>query len=120
MVTIRVFLAVAAARDWEMHQMDVHNAFLHGDLQEEFFMKLPPRSQVSAPGKVCKLKKSLDGLKQAPRCCFAKISFALKVFGFQQSYSDYSLFSMKKGDIHLSVLVYVDDLVVAGNDSSTI
>jgi len=45
---------------------------------------------------------------------------ALKIYGFQQSYSDYSLFSMNNGMIHLSVLVYVDDLIVAGNDSATI
>ena len=63
MVTICVFLAVATVRNWEMHQMDVYNAFLHGDFQEEFFMKLPPRFQVSAPRKVYKLKKSLYGLK---------------------------------------------------------
>jgi len=100
--------------------MDVHNGFLYGDLQEEVFMKLPPGFHISAPGKVCRWKKSLYGLKQAPRCLFSKLSAALKVFGLQQSYSDYSLFSMRKGDIHLSVLVYVDNLNVAGNDSSAI
>jgi len=69
---------------------------------------------------VCKLIKSLYGLKQAPRCWFAKLSATLKIYGFQQSYSDYSLFSMNKDKIHLSVLVCVDDLIVAGNDSATI
>jgi len=100
--------------------MDVHNAFLHGDLEEELYMKLPPSFQVSVPGKVCKLKKSLYGLKQAPRCWFAKVSTALKGYRFHQSYSDYSLFSMNKGNVHRSVFVYVDDLSVTGNDSATI
>jgi len=120
MTTMRVFLAVAAAKNWEVPQMDVHNAFLHGDLQEEVYMKLSPGFQVSVSGKVCKLKKSLYGLKQAPRCWFAKLPAALKGYEFQQSYSDYFLFCMNNGNIHLSVLVYVDDLIVTGNGSATI
>jgi len=100
--------------------MDVHNAFLHGDLQEEVYMKLSPGFQVSVSGKVCKLKKSLYGLKQAPRCWFAKLSATLKGYEFQQSYSDYFLFCMNNGSIYLSVLVYVDDLIVTRNDSATI
>ncbi|XP_074315387.1 uncharacterized protein LOC141651581 [Silene latifolia] len=83
MVTVRVFLAVAAARNWELHQMDVHNAFLHGDLEEEVYMKLPLGYSVDTPGKVCRLKKSLYGLRQASRCWFEKLSNSLLAYGFQ-------------------------------------
>ncbi|XP_074306524.1 uncharacterized protein LOC141641774 [Silene latifolia] len=120
MVTIRAFLTVAAVNNWELHQMDVHNAFLHGDLDEEVYMRLPPGFSRGKEGKVCRLKKSLYGLRQAPRCWFAKLTAALKDFGFVQSYSDYSLFSFARDTVRLFVLIYVDDLVIAGNDSAAI
>lgn len=96
--------------------MDVHNAFLHGDLHEEVYMKMPPGFRVEGSNKVCRLRKSLYGLKQAPRCWFAKLSTALISYGFNQSRSDHSLFTFTKGDVQLIVLVYVDDLIVAGNN----
>ncbi|KAL2901568.1 Retrovirus-related Pol polyprotein from transposon RE1 [Bienertia sinuspersici] len=120
MVTVRTFLAVAAARRWELHQMDVHNAFLHGDLDEEVYMKPPPGFHTGQPGMVCKLRKSLYGLKQAPRCWFAKLASSLKSYGFQQSYSDYSLFTFNRDGVSLHVLVYVDDLIISGNSSTAI
>ena len=82
MVTFRAFLAVAAAKNWELHQMDVHNAFLHGDLDEEVYMKPPPGFYSSNPSLVCCLRKSLYDLRHAPRCWFAKLAYALKRYGF--------------------------------------
>ncbi|KAJ4787232.1 Retroelement pol polyprotein-like [Rhynchospora pubera] len=120
MVSVRTFLAVAIAKGWELHQMDVHNAFLHGDLNEEVYMRLPPGFNSSQPGKVCRLRKSLYGLRQAPRMWFSKLSAALQFYGFVQSKADYSLFSYTKGDVFLAILVYVDDLVIAGNNSEAL
>ncbi|GAA0151979.1 hypothetical protein LIER_10576 [Lithospermum erythrorhizon] len=82
MVTVRVFLVVAAVKKWELHQMDLHNAFLHGDLSNEVYMRLPPGFDKGRPGLVCKLNKSLYGLKQAPQCWFSKLGAALKRYGF--------------------------------------
>lgn len=73
MTTIRTVLRLVAANNWEVYQMDVHNAFLHGDLEEEVYMKLPPGFRHTHRGKVCRLRKSLYGLKQAPRCWFKKL-----------------------------------------------
>ncbi|GAA0168149.1 transmembrane signal receptor [Lithospermum erythrorhizon] len=100
--------------------MDVHNAFLHCDLDEEVYTKMPPGFYVGRKGIVCKLWKSLYGLRQAPRCWFAKLVTSLLSYGFCQSYSDYSLFSIRQGKLELYVLIYVDDLIVAGNNSSDI
>ena len=117
MTTVRCFLAVAVARGWELHQMDVNNAFLHGDLDEEVFMKLPPGFSSSDPTKVCRLRKSLYGLRQAPRQWFAKLSFKLCQYGFTRTYADYSLFIYHQGEVFMALLVYVDDIVLASNDS---
>lgn len=64
MTTVHAFLVFVATKKWELLQMYLHNAFLHGDLLEEVFMKKPPGFHKGQPGKVCKLRKSLYGLKQ--------------------------------------------------------
>lgn len=66
--------------------MDFHNAFLHGDLNEEVHMCAPPGFQTTSPYQECRLKKSLYGLYQAPRRWFSKLPAALCKCGFTQSY----------------------------------
>ncbi|KAL6330209.1 hypothetical protein AAG906_040131 [Vitis piasezkii] len=106
MVTVRTFLVVVAAKNWNLHQMDVQNAFLHGDLDEEVYMKMPPGFASSSSRKVCKLRKSLYGLRQVPRCWFAKLAESLKKFGFQQSSSDYPLFTFRDGIVQMNILEF--------------
>lgn len=116
MTTIRSLLRVVAGKGWFVHQMDVKNAFLHGELQEEVYMKLLQGYSHPDPNKVCRLHKAVYGLKQAPRCWYAKLSEALTNAGFKHSYEDYSLFMYTKGSVEIRVLIYVDDLLVCGND----
>lgn len=116
MVTLRAFIVVAASKHWELHQMDVHNAFLHSDLAEKVCMKLTPGFRSTDSTLVCRLHKSLYGLRQAPRCWFAKLVTALNGYGFLQSYSDYFLFTYTQGGVQINVLLYVDDLIISGND----
>ena len=120
MTTVRLFLDIAAKENHEVHQMDVHNAFLHGDLEEEVYMKLPPGFKNPGETRVCRLQKSLYGLKQAPRCWFVKLAEALRTYDFQQTRSDYTLFIYFKRGIRLWILVYVDDLIISGNSPQQI
>lgn len=120
METVRLFLDIAAGRNWIVHQMDVQNAFLHGDLEEEVYIKPPPGFYTLDDKKVCRLRKSLYGLKQSPRCWFGKLTSALCEYGFIQSLSDYSLFSFDKGGVHINILIYVDDMIIASNNGGAL
>ncbi|KAL9247674.1 hypothetical protein vseg_021081 [Gypsophila vaccaria] len=116
MTSVRCMLAVAVMKGWLIEQLDVNNAFLHGDLDEEVYMKIPQGFERKGENKVCKLMKSIYGLKQASRNWFAKLTVAMKSYGFVQSLADYSLFTLNRDGVFIGVLVYVDDMIVVSND----
>lgn len=67
LVTVRMFMAIATAKNWPIHQLDVNNAYLHGHIEEDLYMLPPEGYDKAQPGQVCKLIKSIYGLKQAGR-----------------------------------------------------
>jgi len=115
---VRVLLSLAVNLDWPLQQFDVKNAFLHGELSEEVYMDIPPGCIVPKKHsqKVCKLKKSLYGLKQSPRAWFGRFSEAMIAFGYHQSNSHHTLFLKKQHGKITALIIYVDDMVVIGND----
>ncbi|XP_015159893.1 uncharacterized mitochondrial protein AtMg00810-like [Solanum tuberosum] len=100
--------------------MDVYNAFLQGDLKEEVFMQFPPRFGSQGGDQACRLLKSLNGLKQASRKWNLKITNTLLSAGFIQSQQDHSLFVLKRNSRQVIIIVYVDDLLITGDDKDLI
>ena len=120
MVIVRCLISIAVNMNWPLYQLDVNNAFLYGDLEEDVYMILPKGFNGGDGTKVCKLNKSLYGLKQAPRQWNAKLTTALVEHGFVQSKLDNSLNIKQKGSVFVALLVYVDDIVITGNDEAEI
>jgi len=119
MTTIRLLLSLSFIYNWELKQLDINNVFLHRDLKEDVYM-VAPRLTSIPPGKVCKLKEALYGLKQADRDWFAKLSSFLLSMGYTQSTNDHSLFINSSEGSFTTLLVYVDEIILAGNDKEEI
>jgi histone deacetylase 1/2 len=90
---ILVFFFIVVSRNWKIHQLDIHNIFLNGVFTEEVYMKQPPSFvDSSLPSYVCRLHKSLYGLKQASRAWYHRLSVFLLSIDFHASKFDTSLF----------------------------
>ena len=112
--TIRCILALGAIMDLEMHQMDVKTAFLNGDLEEDIYMDQP---QGFVQGNmVCKLKKSLYGLKQSPRAWYECIHAFFVKEGLVRSHADHSLYVVQSSTHIVIVIIYVDDLIILASN----
>ena len=100
------------------YQLNIKNAFLNGELVEEVYMELPPGFfDNQGNKKVCKLNKSLYGLKQSPRAWFGRFSQVLRRYRYSQGYADHTMFYKHSVDGKIAILiVYVDDIILPGDD----
>ncbi|GJR76061.1 retrovirus-related pol polyprotein from transposon TNT 1-94 [Tanacetum coccineum] len=120
LATVRVLIALATTKEWDVHQLDINNAFLHGYIDEEIYMLPPKGYSKAAPNQVCKLTRSLYGLKQASRQWNQELTKFLLSLGYAQSKHDYSLFVKNINGQFTAALVYVDDVLITGNNSAKI
>jgi hypothetical protein len=115
--SLRVILALVAHFDLELHQMDVKTAFLNGDLEEVVYMKQPEGfSSNDGEHLVCKLKKSIYGLKQASRQWYLKFHGIISSFGFVENPMDQCIYQKVSGSKICFLILYVDDILLATND----
>ncbi|RYE20331.1 MAG: hypothetical protein EOP45_11235, partial [Sphingobacteriaceae bacterium] len=115
--SLRIVMAMVAHYDLELHQMDVKTAFLNGNLDEEVFMDQPEGFVVDGKEHmVCKLKKSIYGLKQASRQWYLKFNDTVTSFGFKENIVDRCIYLKISGSKFIILVLYVDDILLATND----
>jgi len=114
--TIRTILSLALSKAWPIHQLDVKNAFLHGELNETVYMHQPMGFRdPQKPNHVFLLKKSLYELKQAPRAWYKRFADFVHTLGFSHSTSDHSLFIYRQGTSMAYILLCVDDIILTAS-----
>ena len=122
--TVRSLFALSNAKNWEVHQMDFKTAFLQGNLEEEIYMRQPDGYvDKQNPTHVCKLKKSIYGLKQSARCWNDAINTYLRLSGCKQMQSDPCVYKKtvrdENGIIQFVILsIHVDDILLFSNNLS--
>ena len=115
--SIRTVLSMAAKHSLKLHQMDVKTAFLNGVLDEDIYM-VQPDGYVDEdhPNYVCKLKRSLYGLKQSPRMWNQTIDVFMLEMGFKKCESDHCVYIKRNDHEMIFVVLYVDDLILASSN----
>jgi hypothetical protein len=117
--TIRTVLTLAASNKWPVHQLDVSNAFLHGELKETVYCQQPAGFvDVEHPDYLCLLDKSLYGLRQAPRAWYQCFVVHVRSLGFVTTGSDTSLFVLRHGSETTWLLLFVDDIVLMASSTT--
>ena len=121
LMTIRLVLKMVAVENLHIEQLDVKTMFLHGDLEEEIYIMQPKGFMiVSKKSFKCKLKKILYGLKQAPRQWYKKFNSFMSSNGFTRCQVDHCCHIKKFDDNFIILLLYVDDMLIAGSDMQEI
>lgn len=115
--SIRILLSIATFYDYEIWQMDVKTAFLNGNLEKSIYMSQPEGFiKQDQEQKVCKLKKSIYGLKQASRSWNIRFDTAIKSYGFEQNVDEPCVYKKVVNSIIAFLVLYVDDILLIGND----
>ena len=113
---VRIIMVVAARLDLELHQLDVKTTFLNGDLKKEIYMDQPDGFQRKGQeGKVCRLKKSLYGLKQSSRQWYLKFHQAILDIGYEMNPLDHCVYVWRDKEKLALLSIYVDDILLASN-----
>ena len=118
--TIRVLLSLAGNLNWPLQQLNVKNAFLKGELEEEVYMDLPPSFDSEQKNRKVCLKKSLYGLKKLSRAWFGRFTRSIQQHDYKQAQTDHTLFHKTVGKKITILIVYVDNIIVIGNDEAEI
>lgn len=115
LTTVTLFIVITSINNWFIHQLDVNNVFLHGDLQQDVYMIIPSGITSSKPNQVCKLQKSLYGLKQANIKWYENLTSTLIRNGYAQANDDHSLFTKKYPKSFTNLLIYMYDIILSVN-----
>ncbi|GKA28424.1 retrotransposon protein, putative, ty1-copia subclass [Tanacetum coccineum] len=113
---IRILISIAAYYDYEIWQMDIKTAFLNGYLGEDIYMVQPEGFvDPNHPRKVCKLQRSIYGLKQASRSWNKRFDEEIKRLGFAQNLDEPCVYQKASGSKVIFLILYVDDIIIMGN-----